>query len=62
VESGWAMWRGLTYIGEDLGLVLGMAAWRRYGGWVGYGEGPHLYRGGPRVGSWALGLAHGSID
>jgi hypothetical protein len=56
------MWRGLTYIGEDLGLVLGMAAWRRYGGWVGYGEGPDLYRGGPRVGSWALGLAHGSID
>jgi hypothetical protein len=37
-------------------------AWRRYGGRGGHGVGPHLYRGGPRVGSWALGLAHGSID
>jgi hypothetical protein len=42
----------------------GTAAWRRggYGGRGGHGEGPHLYRGGPEVASWALKLAHGSID
>jgi hypothetical protein len=39
-----------------------LAAWGRYGGRGGCGEFPKLYRGGPRVGSWALELIHGSID
>jgi hypothetical protein len=39
-----------------------LATWRRYGGRLGHEEGPHLYSGGPRVGSWDLGLAHGSIE
>jgi hypothetical protein len=39
-----------------------LAAWGRYGGRGGRGKFSNLYRGGPMVGSWALELAHGSID